>query len=130
MNHGSPLIKKEEKVSFFKKEKEEGNASELDVQTQLKKIADHLAFLEKKLDMLLSQSRNRGPAGFRNANDPRARDPRDHYRSGNRSSYSWRNPGQGQGNREGGHRPPRHGHHPSRTFQKNIPQNPTPAKAT
>ena len=116
-------------MSLFKKEKEESSLPGQDVQIQLKKIADHLVFLEKKLDMLLSQSRNRGPSGFRNANDPKARDPRDHYRSG-RSGYSWRNPGQGQENRPGGHRPSRHGHQPGRTIQKNISPNPVPAKTS
>ena len=82
-----------------------------DVSEQLKKISDHLGFLEKKIDTLIEQSQNRRPGGFsrpsggghfgnnrrpqrsggfsqnREHSGPNRefsggnRDPRDHYRS-------------------------------------------------
>ena len=101
---GYPLNNtKETKVSFFKKDKSsEGpsdskNFQETNVSSQLKKISDQLVFLEKKIDTLLGQSRNRGPSsGFRGSSGG-TRDPRDHYRSGRRPGgySSWKSSGQG-----------------------------------
>ena len=92
-------------MSLFKKDKSDGNVSEpnssqnLDVASQLKKIADHLVFLEKKLDTLLGQSGPRKPFGNRPGGSGFSsnRDPRDNYRA----------------NRYDGRRHSRPGHHSS-----------------
>ena len=110
-------------MNFFKKEKQPGVAFDVEnfddsqLPLQLKRIMDHLGFLEKKIDMLLDQSKQRQgfrpPFGNRNF-------------SGSRGNYS------PQGNRYGGHRPEGHrparpSHYSGRPFQKkHTPHQGTP----
>ena len=60
---------KETEVNFFNKDKNKasgmdlGNYDDSQIPLQLKKIMDHLGFLEKKIDTLLEQSKQR--QGFR-----------------------------------------------------------------
>ena len=101
-------------MSFFKKPKSfesNGNvdlaeAPVLDTNQQLKKIADHLVFLEKKIDTLIEQSKNR---------------PSFNRGFGNRPGQFQRPGGNFRGNSYGnqgsqGQRP--HGHHPRKSFQR------------
>ena len=56
-------------MSLFKRKKSEDGSSDtpqegnMDINSQLKKIADHLVYLEKKLDQLLGQSRGGSSSG-------------------------------------------------------------------
>lgn len=73
-------------MNFFKKKDHEGNMvaeteEDLSVSGQLKKIIEHLAFLEKKLDTLLEQSGQRRSSPPRFGNRGFGRPSRD-YRSG------------------------------------------------
>lgn len=88
----------------------------IDLSAQLKRIADHLGFLEKKLDTLLEQSQNRRPfnsgTGFSGGYQNRG------YRPNRGNAYSSRHAGQqgpsgryqGQGNRYASHQAPRPSH--------------------
>lgn len=104
-------------MNFFKKEKNPasgidlGNFDDSQIPVQLKKIMDHLGFLEKKLDTLLEQSRNSGNSrpGFGNRNFSGHRGG--NYRPNNREEFS-------RGNRYEGNRPARPGSHSGRPFQK------------
>ena len=117
---------KEIAVNFFKKEKghssgmDLGNYDDSQVPVQLKKIMDHLGFLEKKIDMLLDQSRHRGDSrpGFGNRNFSGGRGG--NYRPSNREGFSQRHSGSSdnRGNRYESHRPARPGHHAGKPFQK------------
>jgi hypothetical protein len=113
----------EKKVNFFKKEKNQGaafdaeNFDDSQLPLQLKKIIDQLGFLEKKIDTLLDQSRNRQgsrpPFGSGNFSGPRGP-----FR-GNREGFgSPRSGGGFQSRRPEGHRPARPGHFSGRPFQK------------
>ncbi|GEM_PF-2288146 len=87
-------------MSFFKKDKE-GNASfPEDAPSQLKKIMEHLTFLEKKLDTLLEQSQNRSRFG----GGSHFSRPRGNFRGGgNREGFNSSRPaGQGQQQGTGG----------------------------
>jgi len=124
-------------VDFFKKEKHQGaafdaeNFDESQLPLQLKKIIDHLGFLEKKIDTLLEQSRHRPGSRppFGNRNFPGSRG---NYRPNQREGFGPRQSGDNQsnryeGNRHEGHRPARHGGHPGRHFQKkHVPHQGTP----
>ena len=134
-------------MSFFKK----GPAgSEEDMGTQIKKIMDHLVFLEKKLDTLLEQSRsggaprkpfnryeggsgggnfrsNNGPRSFNNDRGPRNfsndRGPRNFNSDrGPRNFSNDRGPRSSGGSGFGG-RPQRSGNGPRR-FEGGRPQRP------
>ena len=95
-----------------------------DVAAQLKRIADHLGFLEKKLDTLLEQSQNRKPFNQGFGGDR----PNRGYRPNRGPGYPSRHAGQSgyassnryQGNR--GPRPEPNGnrteHSPSGHYQK------------
>ena len=116
-------------MSFFKKDKSEGNVSHsvsfenLDLPAQLKKIADHLVFLEKKLDTLLEKSGNRKPysGGYGNSSFSGNRDPRDNYRT---NRYQGRRP-QRQGHSSGG------GNFPKKfSPQRSAPTTPRSAPTT
>ena len=115
-------------MNFFKKEKHQasgmdlGNYDDSQIPVQLKKIMDQLGFLEKKIDTLLEQSRqrqgSRPPFGNRNFSGSKG-----NYRPNNREGFGPRQAGDNQGNRyEGGrhegHRPARHGSNSGRHFQK------------
>ncbi len=113
-------------MNFFKKEKRNssgidyGNYDDSQIPVQLKKIMDHLNFLEKKIDMLLDQSRNRQggsrpPFGNRNYSGARG-----NYRPNNRGGFGQRHGGDNQGNRYEGNRPHEgnRSHRPSGHFQK------------
>ena len=86
---------------------------EADVSAQLKKIADHLVFLEKKIDTLLEKSQDRKPyasQGYPSGN--RSYGGGGNYRpGGNRESYGQKSYGPGRGDHRpaGGHYGPRHG---------------------
>lgn len=118
-------------MNFFKKDKNEsggtdlGNFDDSQVPVQLKKIMDHLGFLEKKLDTLLEQSRHQGGSrpGFGNRNFSGGRGG--HYRPNNREGFAPRHAGpsdtrgnDNRGNRYEGNRPARQGAHTSRPYQK------------
>lgn len=60
--------------------------SEPGLSAQVKKIADHLVFLEKKLDLILEQQKNRGSFGARPGNREFQR-PGGHYRPMDRPGY-------------------------------------------
>lgn len=123
---------KETEVNFFNKDKNKassadlGNYDDSQIPVQLKKIIDHLGFLEKKLDTLLEQSRHQGggsrPAfGNRNFSGGRG----GHYRPNNREGFGPRRPGSSdnrgnddRGNRYEGNRPMRQGGHSGRPFHK------------
>ena len=125
-------------MNFFKKEKQPGVAFDVEnfddsqLPLQLKKIMDHLGFLEKKIDTLLEQSRqrqgSRPPFGNRNFSGSR-----ENYRPNNREGFGPRHGGNPQGNRyEGnrheGHRPARPNHYSGKPFQKrHTPHSGTPA---
>jgi len=111
-------------VNFFKKEKQPGAAfdpesfDDSQLPLQLKKIMDHLGFLEKKIDTLLEQSRqrqggSRPPFGNRPFSGSRG-----NYRPNNREGFGPRQAGDHQGNRHEGHRPARSSHYSGRPFQK------------
>jgi hypothetical protein len=106
-------------MGLFKKQKNEAetftpsDSSDNSVQGQLKKIADHLVFLEKKIDSILEQSRNqqqRRPFGQRFGNSsgnyrpgPTAYNPRGGNRYGHsQGSYGNARP-HGSQARQGGH---------------------------
>ena len=109
-------------MNFFKKDKNQSDGMDLgsfddsQVPVQLKKIMDHLVFLEKKLDMLLEQSRHRGDSrpGFGNRNFSGAKGG--HYRPNNREGFNRGN--DNRGNRYEGNRPARQGAHTGRPYQK------------
>ena len=114
-------------MNFFKKDKnnsehmDSGNFDESQIPVQLKKIIDHLGFLEKKLDTLLEQSRHRsdsrpGFGGNRNFSGARPGG----YRPGNREGFGSRPSSDNRGNRYEGNRPSRHGSHSGRPFQKKF----------
>ena len=125
----------EKNVNFFKKEKnpssgmEMGNYDDSQVPVQLKKIMDHLGFLEKKIDTLLEQSRQRPgfrpPFGNRNFSGSRG-----NYRPNNREGFSPRHGGDPQGSRHEGHRPARPSHYSGRPFQKKHTSHQGPAART
>lgn len=103
-------------MGLFKKQKTEGesfNSSEsgdMSVQGQLKKIADHLVFLEKKIDSIIEQSRNqqpRRPFGQRFGNSS------GNYRPGP-SAYNPRGGGNRYGNSQGSYNNSRPNHSHSR----------------
>ncbi|MBI3251899.1 MAG: hypothetical protein HYZ52_01075 [Candidatus Omnitrophica bacterium] len=75
--------------------------SEQELSLQLKRITDHLGFLEKKLDTLIEQSRAPKPFN-RFGSGP--------HRSHSRPGYPARPAGAGwqHGHRPSSHRPPRH----------------------
>lgn len=109
---------KEKEVNFFKKDKGQsgadyGSFDDSQVHVQLKKIMDHLGFLEKKLDTLLDQSRGRDNSrpGFGNRNFSSNRSGS--YRPNNREGFGHRSSGSSdnRGNRYEGNRPPRHNNH-------------------
>ena len=93
--------------------------NEADVSAQLKKIMDHLGFLEKKIDTLLEKSQDRKPyssGGYPTGN--RSYGGGGNYRpggnrEGNRESYGQRPYGSGRGDQRpgGGHYGPRQGGH-------------------
>ena len=109
------IIKEKTVVNIFKKDKDQSTVTESEIfddsqiPVQLKKIMEHLKFLEKKLDTLLEQSKQRSDSrpSFGNRNF-----------SGQRSGFRPNSSGY-QGNRyEGGHRPARYGNSSGRPFQK------------
>lgn len=118
-------------MNFFKKDKQQSSGMDLgsyddsQIPVHLKKIMDHLGFLEKKIDTLLEQSRHRSDArpsfGPRNFAGGRG----GHYRPNNREGFSPRPSGSSdsrgndnRGNRYEGNRPARQGGHSSRPFYK------------
>jgi hypothetical protein len=113
-------------VGIFKKQKHEGSPAGLvidpdnSVSGQLKKISEHLVFLEKKVDMLLSQTRQQRPyssSGY-NSQGNYSR-PRSAYGHGqpHRSGGYGRHQGQNRGHAgHSGHS----GHSPSGHFQKKF----------
>ena len=114
-------------MNFFKKDNNQsagmdlGNFDNSQVPVQLKKIMDHLGFLEKKLDMLLEQSRHRGDSrpGFRNRNFSGGRGG--HSRPNNREGFGGHRSSSAsdtRGNRYEGNRPARPGTHTGRPYQK------------
>ena len=119
---------KEKEVNFFKKERQPGSVDsdsfdESQVPVQLKKIMDHLGFLEKKLDTLLEQSRGRGDSrpGFGNRNFSNHRPGG--YRPNNRPGFGGHRSGasdDNRGNRYEGNRPARPGSHSGRPYQKKF----------
>ena len=119
-------------MNFFKKEKQSGgvdsdNFDESHVPVQLKKIMDHLGFLEKKIDTLLEQSRGRSDSrpsfGNRNFSNHRGGGG---YRPNNshRGGFGGQRPVGGsddnRGNRYEGNRPARQGSNSGRPFQKKF----------
>ncbi len=88
-------------MSFFKKDKSASGDSS-DLPTQLRKIADHLVFLEKKIDTLLEQSRNRRPfsnnggGGFNRGFQNRPNGGRNNHGSQNRPNNHQGNGGKPQ----------------------------------
>ena len=88
-----------------------------DVAAQLKRIADHLGFLEKKLDTLLEQSQNRKPFNQGFGGDR----PNRGYRPNRGPGYPSRHAGQSgyaSSNRYQGNRGNRTEHSPSGHYQK------------
>ncbi len=81
-----------------------------DVAAQLKRIADHLGFLEKKLDTLLEQSQNRRPFNTGFGGDR----PNRGYRP-NRPGYPSRHSSHDPAGRYQGHRGPRTEHNGNRS---------------
>lgn len=87
------------------------DANPLDASAQLKKIAEHLVFLEKKLDMLLENSKSQRPSGGSFGNNSYSR-PRGNY--GHGPSQGHYNPGtgnRGYGQTQGNRYPSRHSGH-------------------
>ncbi|MBI3316202.1 MAG: hypothetical protein HYZ87_04435 [Candidatus Omnitrophica bacterium] len=96
-------------MGLFKKEKHEGRTAGLvidqdnSVSGQLKKISEHLVFLEKKVDMLLNQSRQQRPfsgSGYNQGNYSR---PRSAYGHGQPNRGGFGRPQQGSGRGHYGH---------------------------
>ena len=77
--------------------------SSVDIAAQLKKIQEHLGFLEKKLDMLLANSKNSKPRHF----DRDFSKPRQHFRSNDSFSRNSQHS-------HGGNRGPQHNRHENR----------------
>ena len=119
-------------MNFFKKDKNQstdmdlGNYDDSQIPVQLKKIIDHLGFLEKKLDTLLEQSRHRSDSrpSISNRNFSGARgghyrpNPREGFGGQKHSSSSDNRGNDNRGNRYEGNRHARHGNHSGRPYQK------------
>jgi hypothetical protein len=74
--------------------------TEVDLSQQLKKISEHLTFLEKKIDTLIEQSGNRGNTQSGGFAPRRDFGPRRDFQGGPKREFQ--RPG---GHRPGGHRP-------------------------
>jgi hypothetical protein len=109
-------------MGLFKKKDNEGVDSQgenLDAASQLKKIADHLVFLERKLDTILDQiggRRNFNPRhqGGGSYSGSGQRDPRDHYRQGRRP-YGQQRHRPGGGHNSGNRYRPSYGQRPGQS---------------
>lgn len=96
-------------MSFFKKDKSGESGDSSDIHSQIRKIADHLVFLEKKIDTLLEQSRGRKPfsnnggfnRGFQNRNGGGHRNHNNHGHS-NGGGRDNRGSGDNRGNQQFG----------------------------
>jgi len=98
-------------------------AEEADLPAQIKKIAEHLIFLEKKLDAILAEMKNLKPQGQRFENRNFQKRP-GHFRPEGRPGY-YQGPGGNQAH-SGHAKPHRSSSYPSR--YENRPQHGRPTE--